>query len=502
LLSTASEGVARLRELILTLGLQGKLVAQDPNDERASILIERIGSLQRGRSGRRGRNEIGDADIAEDESPFSLPLGWQWTRLGSIFTLQYGAALPEQNRLPGSIPVYGSNGQVGTHREALVLAPSLVIGRKGSVGAVNVTNGPFWPIDTSYFVTPPDGVHLQYAYWLFRSLRLGKHDKATAIPGISRNDVYAERIALPPYAEQARIVARVDELMRLCDALEEKGRLEAEQHARLLSTLLGTLTDSATPEELAANWQRVAEHFDLLLDRPEAVYALEQVVLQLGTVGLLTEHTASGQTNADTGPFHVPNGWRWTTLGQLCSMVTSGSRSWKDFYSSHGATFIRSQDIKLDRLEFDNRAFVKLPKATEGVRTQVRQLDLLVTITGANVGKAAVLTVELDEAYVSQHVALVRLKEPEMAPFLHLWLVNGHGGRKLLLSSSYGAKPGLSLKDVRDLPVPVPPLTEQRRIVTRVTELRRLCATLRERLQAQQATQSRLAEALVAQATA
>ena len=90
---------------------------------------------------------------------------------------------------------------------------------------------------------------------------------------------------LPPLTEQSRIVARVEELMRLCDALEAKGRLEAEQHARLLGALLGTLTDSATPEELAANWQRVADHFDLLLDRPEAVDALEQTILQLAVRG-------------------------------------------------------------------------------------------------------------------------------------------------------------------------------------------------------------------------
>ena len=100
-------------------------------------------------------------------------------------------------------------------------------------------------------------------------------------------------LPIPPLAEQARIVARVDELMQLCDALEAKGRLEAQQHARLLETLLGTLTDSTTSEELAANWQRVAEHFDLLLDRPEAVDVLEQTVLQLAVRGLLVPQDPS-----------------------------------------------------------------------------------------------------------------------------------------------------------------------------------------------------------------
>jgi len=94
-------------------------------------------------------------------------------------------------------------------------------------------------------------------------------------------------IPLPPLAEQSRIVTRVEELMQLCDALEASGQLEAQQHAQLVGTLLGTLTQSETPEALADNWQRIATHFDVLLDRPEAVDALEQTILQLAVRGLL-----------------------------------------------------------------------------------------------------------------------------------------------------------------------------------------------------------------------
>ena len=94
-------------------------------------------------------------------------------------------------------------------------------------------------------------------------------------------------LVLPPLAEQSRIVTRVEELMRLCDALEAKGQLEATQHAQLVSTLLATLTESETPAQLTENWHRIATHFDLLLDRPEAVDALEKTILQLAVRGLL-----------------------------------------------------------------------------------------------------------------------------------------------------------------------------------------------------------------------
>lgn len=345
---------------------------------------------------------------------------------------------------------------------------------------------------------------------------------------VSREVVLATLLPLPPLAEQSRIVTRVEELMRLCDALEASGQLEAQQHAQLVNTLLGTLTQSETPEALADNWQRIAIHFDVLLDRPEAVDALEQTILQLAVRGLLvpqdpTDEPASvllqkirtekdhliaqGKIKRDKPlppitdeekPFELPHGWEWVSLGLLTSLVTSGSRSWKDFYSAEGATFIRSQDIKHDRLEFDERAYVKLPIGREGVRTQVRLHDVLITITGANVGKAAVVAQSMDEAYVSQHVALVRLCDTRLVDFLHLWLVSGDEGRKRLLMSSYGAKPGLNLQNISDLLVPLPPLAEQIRIVTLVNEKRALCDHLRRCLNMIRFVQAKVGESLIA----
>ena len=101
------------------------------------------------------------------------------------------------------------------------------------------------------------------------------------VAGIKQDELLGFIVPLPPAAEQSRIVTRVEELMRVCDALEVKSKLETAQHAQLVSTLLGTLTSSDTPEALADNWQRIATHFDLLLDRPQAIDAFEQTILQL-----------------------------------------------------------------------------------------------------------------------------------------------------------------------------------------------------------------------------
>lgn len=550
LIAKAPGGVARLRELILTLAVQGKLVPQDPSDEPASELLKKIASekdrLVAEKKIRKGKSL---PDIGDDEMFFDLPRIWAWVRLNSIGDWGAGAtpSRTNSNYYGGKIPWFKSGELTSDHiteseetvTEAALRECSLRLNQPGDVliAMYGATIGKTAILDvvgtTNQAVcacTPFLGMSNSYLLLLMKALKpyFISQGAGGAQPNISREKVIHTVIGLPPLAEQSRIVTRVEELMQLCDALEASGQLEAQQHARLVSTLFGSLLQSDTPEALADNWQRIATHFDVLLDRPEAVDALEQTILQLAVRGLLvpqdpTDEPASvllqkirtekdhliaqGKIKRDKPlppitdeekPFELPRGWEWVSLGLLTSLVTSGSRSWKDFYSAEGATFIRSQDIKYDRLEFDERAYVKLPIGREGVRTQVRRHDVLITITGANVGKAAVVAQSMDEAYVSQHVALVRLCDARLVDFLHLWLVSGDEGRKRLLMSSYGAKPGLNLQNISDLLVPLPPLAEQIRIVTLVNEKRALCDHLRRCLNMIRFVQAKVGENLIA----
>jgi type I restriction enzyme S subunit len=147
LLALATNGTHQLRSLLVSLAVRGRLVPQCPNDEPASALVSRIRAERCGLKAAPAVHKL--AEEPGEDLALKLPRGWQQVRLGEIFSLEYGSALPEKNREPGAFPVYGSNGVVGTHSQALVGVPSLVIGRKGSVGAVNIAEGPFWPIDTS-----------------------------------------------------------------------------------------------------------------------------------------------------------------------------------------------------------------------------------------------------------------------------------------------------------------------------------------------------------------
>ena len=202
-IADAPDAVPRLRRFVLDLAVRGKLVEQDPNDEPAAIsLVER----KRHRSQREVR-------------PLDVP-GWLVAPVASLLQFQYGKGMKASERLDeGPVPVFGSNGLVGYCETPLTEAPAIIVGRKGSAGALNLCDGPSWTTDVAYFVEAPNYFDLRYLLIGLQTLNLGSLGKGVK-PGLSRADVYDLPLSVPPLAEQHRIVAKVDELMALCDRLE------------------------------------------------------------------------------------------------------------------------------------------------------------------------------------------------------------------------------------------------------------------------------------------
>lgn len=164
-----------------------------------------------------------------------------------------------------------------------------------------------------------------------------------------------------------------------------------------------------------------------------------------------------------TGPSAGPSDWEVTSLGDLATFVTSGSRGWAKFYSKIGATFIRSQNVRDGRLSFDDVQYVSPPVGAEGNRTKVERHDVLITITGNSVGNVALVEEDFVEAYISQHVGLVRLKKPAVAPFICRYLSPfAPGNPQILLSQTGQSKPGLNLQNLRDFVIKLPPIDHER----------------------------------------
>ncbi len=175
----------------------------------------------------------------------------------------------------------------------------------------------------------------------------------------------------------------------------------------------------------------------------------------------------------------IPRDWDVTSLGKLSEFITSGSRGWARFYSDRGALFVRSQNVRDGQLNFSEKQFVNPPEGSEGDRTRLSRSDLLITITGNNVGNVALVEQDLGEAYISQHVGLVRFLKPEYGAYVCRFLAPGSiGNEQILVSQSGQSKPGLSLKNLQEFLVAFPPLPEQRAIAAALSDVDTLLAKL------------------------
>ena len=332
-------------------------------------------------------------------------------------------------------------------------------------------------------------------------VQISKQGRGIGINNLTKRHIEEFSFCFPPLQEQRSIVAKVDELMALCDKLKAQQQ-ERETLCKITrKAALDNLATAQSSNTLAVAWNRVHDNLNLLLNEEEAITELRNTVGFLGCRGFLTESNPVYITESNTGNTPLPTGWSWKTLGQLSEYITSGSRGWKRFIAAQGDVFIRSQDIKYDSLIFEDTAFVVLPEQVEGMRTLVSPGDLLMTITGANVGKCAQVPQLRQKAYVSQHVALIRVLDVRHTPFLHYWLTNSFGGRKHLAQYIYGDKPGLNLAQVRSIPIPLPPQEVQDRIVEALDHYKTLSDHLATQVREVRNTAELLASAAISSIT-
>ena len=224
-LFTDPADVDPLRQTVLQLAVRGRLVPQDPEDEPARVLLERI-EEEKARLVKEGkiRKPKPLRPISENEMPFEVPNGWVVARLGELIRLSSGDYLPAKAMKEGSVPVFGGNGVTGYHDRANVTEPTIVIGRVGALcGNVHLTPARAWVTDNAFTAWfSAKSIDREFLVRLLRALNLGRDSGATAQPVISGRKVYPLVLLLPPLAEQHRIVAKVDELTDLLDRLEQR----------------------------------------------------------------------------------------------------------------------------------------------------------------------------------------------------------------------------------------------------------------------------------------
>jgi type I restriction enzyme S subunit len=333
---------------------------------------------------------------------------------------------------------------------------------------------------------------------------------------------------LPPLAEQKRIVAKIDELMALCDKLEARRQKKQELQRKLNSSALDKILGAENQEEFEQNWKRICENFDLLYDNPENVEKLKQAILQLAVQGKLVEHNQEDEPasvliektevkkknlvkekkikqikglpikNEDL-PFELPDEWEFMRMGNIAEKLGAGSTplGGSSVYQESGIKFLRSQNVWNNGLKLENVAYIssEIHKKMNG--TLVEPGDILLNITGASIGRSSLVPDNFDEGNVSQHVSIVRLVDKTIREYLHLCIISPYI-QSLIMSEQVGiSREGLSMNRLKEFLIPIPPLEEQKRIVEKVEQLMGLCDELEAKLRKAREDSEKLMETVV-----
>lgn len=312
-----------------------------------------------------------------------------------------------------------------------------------------------------------------------------KYTKGTTRPRINLGIVRQLIFNIPPLNEQNRIVSKIEELFieldnGVANLKLAQNQLKVYRQALLKNAFEGKLTEQwrkeNNPEPAEKLLERIKEERQNRYEQElkgwkSAVKAWEKdgkKGRKPGKPVKPVDFPALGKEILSLLP-SIPKGWKWIRNNDILYYVTSGSRDWKKYYSDTGAYFIRTQDIKTNKLEIENAAYVNLPENVEGKRSLVQKGDLLMTITGANVGKVAYINDNLPESYVSQSVALMKPVNPKITPYLHLYFQTDVYGSKMISGLVYGVgRPVLSLENMREAPLALCSFDEQEQMILEI----------------------------------
>ncbi len=550
--TTAPKGIKNLRELILELAVRGLLVPQDPNDEPASELLIKI-AAEKARLVSEGKIKPPKplAKISEEEKPFDLPMGWEWVRLGDV--TNYGACdkaestdVDEQTWI---LELEDVEKETSRLIQKIRFIEKPFKSSKNRFLAGDVIYGKLRPYLDKVLVADESGVCTTemipvrgYCSIVPEFLRLvmkspyfiNYANNSTHGMNLPRLGTERAQLALIPIlseTEQQRIVAKVDELMQLCDRLEEKQSGSQAMHRQLVSCLLSTLTEATDAQAFQTAWSRIAANFDCLFTTEHSIEQLKQTILQLAVMGklvpqnpndepasellkkiatekarLITEGKIKKQNplskiSEQEKPFALPNGWEWERLGTVFNggSGTTPLRSQIQYFINGTENWFKTTDLNLSIVLNGEEKITK--QAVEECNLTYYPKDTVCIAMyggGGTIGKSGMLGVS---ATINQSVFALPPIEQFNSYFLHLYIKSI---RSMWMGFAAGLRkdPNINGLIIKKMLLPIPPLAEQHRIVAKVDELMTLCEQLKTKLATAQTLQQQLAETLVQQAVA
>jgi type I restriction enzyme, S subunit len=538
-------GIKKLRELILELAVRGKLVPQDPSDEPASELLKRI-AAEKAKLVAEGKIKKSKPlePIANDEKPFELPVGWEWVRLDDVAYSQAGFAFKSNrfNELGSGLPLIRIRdvGQpfTGTYfdgeyrDEFVVINGDYLISMDGEFRVAKWENEKaLLNQRVSRLIFFGSEISESFlAETLQAQLMMLQGIKAyTTVDHLSGTQISNSIIGFPPYLEQQRIAAKINELMALCNQLENQHNNAAEAHEKLVTHLLGTLTQSQNAEDFNTHWQRISEHFDTLFTTEASIDALKQTLLQLAVMGKLVPQDpndepasellkriqaekakliAEGKIKKDKPlaeireeekPFELPVGWEWVRFGVI-THTRLGKMLDKNKNKGVNRPYLRNTNVQWFDFEIED---LKEMRFEDHELEEYRLIaGDLVICEGGEPGRCAIWQGQIDEMFIQKALHRARTMKGVLPEFLQLCLrVDTYKGYLNRFFTGVTIK-HFSGEKLSIYPVPLPAAYEQVRIVAKVVELMILCDQLKSHFTEANQLQKKLTDVMVEQATA
>ena len=508
-----------LRKSILQQAIQGKLVPQDPNDEPAAVLLERIreekARLVKEKKIKKDKNEsiifrgddnshyekilaTGEVKCIDEEIPFEIPENWEWERWGNISqSIQYGYNAPAlksgdvrmvrisdiQNGkvLWESVPY--CNIQESEIANYLLLEDDILFARTGgTVGkSFLVTETPYPAIFAGYLIRTRYSKLLYAKYMKFfmeselywNQLREGTI--ATAQPNCNGKTLGKMLLPIPPYSEQDRIVRKIEQITTFInkyqDVSEELNRLDNNLNEDFKKSILqyaiqGKLVPQIDVEEPATILlEKIhAEKLQLLKEGKLKKKDIQDSVIFKDDDNRYYEQIGKEIVCIDDElPFDIPQTWTWVRLGNICEIL-NGFAFKSNKYVSSGIRIIRITNVQDGYIEDKTPVYYPLQFSEELDKYLLTKGDLLMSLTG-NVGRVGVLPASFLPAALNQRVACIRFYTPEIKEYI-IWYLQSEIFRKRCTLSGKGmAQQNISTEWLKKEYIPLPPLEEQRRIV-------------------------------------
>ena len=489
-------GVKKLRELIYELAATGKIV--DHKNDAKQYLLGEVSEFVMGQAPPGNEcNTNGDGVIFVKTGEFGLlfPEVKEWTtkplklaKNGDVLICVVGATIGKLN-----------------------LAIDCAIGR--SVAAIR----PAQIIETKYL----------YFVLIPFTLRLREKSRGSAQGVIGKADLSSVKIRVPSINEQRQIVAKVDELMALCDQLETRHSNAAVAHEKLVSHLLGTLTQSQSAEDFNANWQRIAAHFDILFTTEASIDALKQTLLQLAVMGKLVPQNPNDEPASvllkriqtekaklivegkikkakplspisdDEKPFMLPQGWNWARLKDIVYLLGDGLHGTPKYTPNTGCYFVNGNNLQNGKIVIKHETKTVSSEEMEKHKKNLNERSVLVSINGT-IGNVAFYNDE--NIILGKSACYFNLANPIYKQYLKLLIESPYFINYAMKSVSGTTIMNLSLFSMNNFPLLIPPCVEQHRIVAKVDELMALCDQLKSRIAVAKQLQQKLADVVVEQA--